>query len=1123
VNIGAWLQGLGMGRYEQAFRDNDIGPDVLPALTAEDLKDIGVTSVGDRRRLLGAIGALRGEAVGAAQETAVPPPPRSETAPPVETGAAERRQVTVLFCDLAGSTALSARLDPEDLREVMAAYRRAVTEAVRCQGGYVAKLLGDGVLAYFGWPQAHEDDAERAVRTGLAAVEAVVGLQTTAGPLSARVGIATGPVVVGDLLGEGEAQERGVVGETPNLAARLQTLAEPGAVVIDAATRRLTGALFECTELAEVELKGLPHPLRSCRVLCESRIESRFEALHTSGGVAAPLVGREEELELLLRRWRRAAAGEGQVVLLAGEPGIGKSRLIAALQNAASVTGTPHERLDWFCAPHQADSTLRPVITRIERAAGFATGDAPEVRLAKLEAMLMPGAPSAEDVALLAELLGVATCGRYPIQDLSPQRRRERLLQAMLHRMQTIARRQPVLAVLEDAHWIDPTTRELLDLLVAEAPSLPLLLIVTHRPEFATGAWTGQPHVTEVRLNRLGRRDNAALVQSVAQGKALPREILEQILARTDGVPLFVEELTRAVLEGGLLREEADRYALDGPVPAFAVPTTLQASLVARLDRLSTVREIAQAGAAIGREFPHDLLAVVTGLSEDALRNALVLLIASDLVTARGAPPEALYTFKHALVRDAAYETLLRERRRTLHAHIAQAIERLRPEAAVREPQLLAHHWMEAGAADRAIAYNLNAAELALTRAALTEAEAVLRRSFTLLKGVADETERVRAELDLQLLLAKTFGVARGYAAPETDEAFARALELSEKAADPDRRYRALAGRWAVSFVRAEPGVALEAALELVREAHLRGDTGAEQGARTEAGYTLLVLGRPIQARSQLEAALALGEPPPAWRFAYLGQSAPVAAQLYLAFASMQSGEPDRAVSQSRAALAAARSLGHAFTLANTFSGAIRFSIWVRDEAAAKDLIDEFVAFSEEKGFPHYRAIGSIYCGWRAVLDGHGEEGAATVRAGIDAYRDTGARLNIPAYLGIQALAYMSAGQTSAGLAVVAEALQLAEAGEEREYEAELWRLRGMLQQGRNADAAEANLRRALAVARGQEAHWWELRAATSLARHWRDQGRLAEAKQLLAPVYSTFSEGFGLPSLIEAKALLNE
>ena len=551
MDIAAWLHSLGMQQYEAAFHDNDVDVEVLPEMTADDLINFGVTSVGHRRKLLAAIAALRSEPVPAA---------------PV----AERRQLTVMFCDLVGSTALSARLDPEDLREVIAAYHRAVAEVVAGFDGFVAKYMGDGVLIYFGYPRAHEDDAERAVRAGLGVIDAVGRLDVKSVKLQARVGIATGLVVVGDLIGEGSAQEQSVVGETPNLAARLQALAEPDAVVIAAGTRRLVGDLFEYRDLGAVEVKGIAAPVPAWQVLRPSVVASRFEALR--GSALTPLVGRDEEIDLLLRRWARAKAGDGQVVLVSGEPGLGKSRITAALEER--LHAEPHLRLRYFCSPYHQDSALFPFIDQLGRAAGFARDDPPAARLEKLEALLARAAPPDEDVAFLADLLSLPASERHPLPNLSPQRKKERTLEALIRQLEGLARQQPVVMVFEDAHWIDPTSRELLDLTVERVRSLPVLLIVTFRPEFQP-PWTGQPQVTMLALNRLDRRDRTALVAQIAGGKALPDEVIDQIADRTDGVPLFVEELTKSVLESGLLREEADRYVLDRRVAAIRDPDDL--------------------------------------------------------------------------------------------------------------------------------------------------------------------------------------------------------------------------------------------------------------------------------------------------------------------------------------------------------------------------------------------------------------------------------------------------------------------------------------------------------------------------------------------------------------------
>ena len=757
MDVGSWLQSLGLEKYERAFRENDVDAEVLAHLTADDLISIGVASVGHRRKLLAAIGALATDATVAI--TATPP----LVPAPAD---AERRQLTVMFCDLVGSTALATRLDPEDLREVVGAYHRAVNETIAPFEGFVAKYMGDGVLIYFGYPQAHEDDAERAVRAGLAVI-AAIGRLDLPERLQTRLGIATGLVVVGDLIGAGAAQERGVVGETPNLAARLQALAQPGTLVIAEGTRRQIGGLFDLDDLGPQPIAGFAERQHAWRVVGESCVVSRFEALRSP---AAPLVGRDEELDLLLRHWRQAKAGEGRVVLISGEPGIGKSRLTAEL--GGSIASEPHTRLRYFCSPHHQDSALHPFVIQLEHAAGFARDDTAEEKLGKLRALLAPGARGDDEIELLAELLSLPNSADD--LNLSPQRKREMLFETLLHQLKALSHSRPIVMVFEDAHWIDPTSRELLDLTLGRVAQLPVLLVVTFRPEFQHG-WSGQPHVATLALNRLGGHDGAALVEWLAGNAGLARETVDAIVERADGVPLFVEELTKAVVESGDLGNRSGAVLAASPLPNLAIPASLHASLIARFDRLGAIaKEIAQIGAVIGREFSHELIQSVVQRPEPDLKTALDRLTDAGLLFRRAVPLHSSYQFKHALVQDAAYATLLRARRRQLHEAIAAALEREFPETLATQPELLAHHCTEAGRTEPAVQYWRRAGERALARSANLEAIAHFGRGIRLLVGLPQS----RQELMFQAALVAPLWTSRGFGSPEAERAAKRALEL---------------------------------------------------------------------------------------------------------------------------------------------------------------------------------------------------------------------------------------------------------------------------------------------------------------------------------------------------------
>jgi class 3 adenylate cyclase/predicted ATPase len=1108
MDVADWLRGIGLERYEPAFRANEIDESVLRRLTAEDLADLGVTLVGHRRRLLDAIAALGAQS---------PPPRAGEGRVGVE---AERRQLTVMFCDLVGSTALSARLDPEDLREVIAAYHRAVAQVVAGFDGFVAKYMGDGVLAYFGYPQAHEDDAERAVRAGLGIIETVGRVEVKAVDLHTRVGIATGLVVVGDPIGEGAAQEQAVVGETPNLAARLQALAEPDTLVIAASTRRLLGDLFEYRDLGAAELKGVAAPLPAWQVLRPSAVASRFEALR--GAALSRLIGRDEEIDLLLRRWARAKAGDGQIVLISGDPGIGKSRLGAAV--AEHLRTETHIRLRYFCSPYHRDSALYPFIDQLGRASGFARDDPPAARLEKLEALLGRAAPPGEDVALLAELMSLPVSDRHPLPNLTAQRKKERTLEALIAQLEGLSRRQPVLMIWEDAHWIDPTSRELLDLAVDRVRRVPVLLVITFRPEFQP-PWTGQQQVTMLALNRLERRDRAALVEQIARGKGLPAPIVEQIGDRTDGVPLFIEELTKSVLESGLLREEAERYVLDRALPPLAIPTTLHDSLMARLDRLSSVRRVAQIGAAIGREFSYTLLSAVSRLPEDELQTALARLVGSELVFQRGAPPDAVYVFKHALVQDAAHGSLLRSSRQQLHAQIAAALEAHSRDVAETQPELLAQHYADAGLIEKSVACWGKAGHRSAARSAMAEAAAQFQKALDQLALLPDSSERQRQELEFWGALGAVFLAVKGHAAPETGNAYARARERWEQLGSPSEFFWIPYGQSLYLAMRCELDRAQSLAENLLRLGRRRNDSACLVLGHLSSGRNLLLMGRFTSSRLQLEEVLALYDPISHHSLVrQIGIDPHVFSQACLGNVLFCLSFPDQALARSSAAMAEARRLAHPTSMALSLVFGTALVSLVGDNTALVERADEMVAVATEQGFPQFRAMGTIYRGWARVHNGDAADGISVLGSSSAGFRATGMVAWTPYFSALLARAHEVAGQFEEALTLLDEALQIVERTGERWFAAELNRHKGQLlrQQG-NVEAAEEFYGKALSIAREQEAKLWELRAAASLARLRRDQGRHAEARNLLAPVYGWFTEGFGTPDLKEAKALLAE
>jgi class 3 adenylate cyclase/tetratricopeptide (TPR) repeat protein/energy-coupling factor transporter ATP-binding protein EcfA2 len=1059
-----WLRARNLEQLAEAFEANDIDVDILAELTEEDFEKLGI-SLGNRRRLLKAI-AGDGAPPSQSKPTATEAPASLR---PSEAAGAERRQVTVLFCDMVGSTALSGQVDPELLGALIRRYQDAAAGAIGRYGGFVAKFMGDGVLAYFGFPHAFEDAAERAVRAAIGILAEVGKIRRPDDtPLQARVGIATGLVVVGEIVGEGAAQERTIVGETPNLAARLQALAGPDTILISEATQNLLGGLFELESVGAHELKGFARPMPAWRVLREGTIESRFAAIRT--GTQTPLIGRAHEMGLLLDRWRLARQGEGQVVTLIGEAGIGKSRLVEALQEA--IAGEPNGLIYLQCSPYHNNNALYPVIQHTSRNAGFAAGDSPAARIEKLGALFSQRAaadPSA--VPLLAELLSIPDAPPVPGSP-TPAQRKMATIALLADEIVRLGEANTMLLVVEDAHWSDATTLELLTRISDGIARARLLVVVTARPDFAP-PWLARGQSTLLTLGRLGRTDCAGLIAGIAASKGLSADTVAAIVEKTDGVPLFVEEMTKNVMES----------AGEG---GAAVPATLKDSLMARLDRLGEARETAQIAAVLGRQFSLALLDAVAPKHGSELEGVLARLASAGIVFPEGRGTEQRFSFKHALLRDAAYESLLLARRREWHERTARALEERFPEAATNEPELLAYHFAEAGLAENACDYRMKAGDRALNRSAYNEAIANFSAGLKAADSLPSSPERMRRQLDLLLKLGVARGIVHGMQSAAAEEAYRRAAEIAENLGDGNAVYRAKWGLWLNANLGRRTALARDRAQELVRLAQRSGDSDLLLEAYHCRWSTAIF-------RGDVAAAIADGslgiESYDLTRhrqlgIAFGGHDPGVCAHVCSSLALQMSGERERSNDLQVRGLTLAETLDHPNTITHALYNIAMAHQIVRDREATAHCAERALSLAEKFGLLAWRASSLLLLAWA------GATGAGTAEAArlIDTEIDSATRVGpVPqVYLGLAGEVLLAAGRPSDGLAYLDSAIGAIDEPGVGLYLPEIYRLRGesllALDRDNKAQARQA-FANAVDIARRQGAVIFQRRAEASLER----------------------------------------
>jgi class 3 adenylate cyclase/predicted ATPase len=1113
MDVGGWLRSLGLGQYEGVFRANEIEADVLPDLSEADLEGLGLP-LGPRKRILKAIANLA-DTDGVSRAG-----PRATVS--VADDAAERRQLTVMFCDLVGSTALSARLDPEDMRQVIRAYQDVCSGVIARYDGFVAKFMGDGILAYFGFPRAHEDDAERAVRAGLQITASIGVLNTRADVvLRTRIGIATGLVVVGDLVGQGAAQEQAVVGDTPNLAARLQALAQPGSVVVAGATRRLLGDRFILRDLGRQMVKGLSDPVEAWAADGVSSRESRFEAAHAARLTA--FVGHEAEVALLNERQQQAWRGAGQIMLISGEAGIGKSRLCAWL--AEQVADEPHTRLRYQCSPYHRDSALYPFVQQFERAALIAPDDDPDRKLDKLEAVLqLAEARTREALPLIASLLSIPPGSRCPPLKLSPAQQRRQTLSALLDQMEGLAKQKPVLMLFEDVHWADATSLELLNLAIERVRRLPILLLMTFRPEFEA-PWNGLPDVATVALGRLDRNQVEAMVGRVTGGRTLPPEVMTQIVAKTDGVPLFVEELTKNILESGLLIEDGERYRLGGPLPPLAIPSTLHDSLMARLDRLATVKEIAQIGAAIGREFSYALLGAVVGRDEVSLRAALAQLEDAELLFCAGAPPDARYSFKHALVQDAAYESLLKSKRQILHQRIALTLQQQFPALAESEPEVLAFHFSRAGIAASASDYYERAGDRAIVRSAYAEAFAHFDAALAEMQHLPSGEERSKRELAILLKLGPVILIYKGLQRPEIEDVYRRAYDIARVSGSEHTLFKSLWGLWFFTNMNRQTAAAREYAEQLVAIGRKSSDDALFFEALHCRWSTAFFRGDILQLIADGREGIQHYDSARHSRLSaeYGGHDPGVCAYTVLGIGLALYGHTRQARDIIDHGVSLGESLDHPSSQTFAYMNAITAYHIIGDLPLLAQMVERMTAIADKFNLPPQQSIATFVSGWLETSRGNIVDGLRIMEAEFPGVSRTGPLP--PFYAALLAGVRLQSGQAAAAIEPLDAILPTIREPGVGFFLSEIYRLRGecLLRMGSSHfDSAITEFETALATAKRQHARTFALRAAISLARAQIEKGLSKEATTSLKDIVDGFDGDDVPPELAAARRLLS-